>query len=198
MRPAKPALLAGLKIGYDDNSMAQDVPIPDTDTQNQSGYGSTGTIFGNDRKAVYFVYGFFLVHMLAFGSAGFFMSYGSDAPAPAFNYLFSGFAISIYLIFYLVIFGLDDIGWLLINSALGVLGVLAQLDWILAAFGTGTSSYPWTAHIIPGIYYVLYTFLLRRMILHIFRVRDGTRKKTIVDGIYVAGSLLVYVPLLAF
>lgn len=144
-----------------------------------------------------FVYGFFLFHMLAFGSAGFFMSY-SDRPDLTFNFLFSGFAIFVYIVFYLIFFGLDEIWWLFINSALGILGIMAALDWILFLFGTSTDHYSAQAHIIPAIYYVLYTFLLRRAILHLFHAEDGTRKKHIIDGLYIAGSLLLYVPILAF
>ncbi len=144
-----------------------------------------------------FIYGFFLFHMFVFGSAGFFMSYGQN-PDLGFNFLFSGFAIFVYIIFYLIFFGLDEIWWLFINSALGILGILAQLDWMLALFGADMTNYPVQAHIIPAIYYVLYTFLLRRAVLHIFRAEEGSRRKRIIEGIYVAGSLLVYIPILAF
>jgi len=169
--------------------MPQDVPNTEPPQE--------GSLIGNDRRAWYFIYAFFLVHMLAFGSAGFFMSYGTN-PDLGFNYLFSGFAIFVYLIFYLAFFGLDAIGWLFMNSVLGILGIMAQLDWVLRLFGTNIDRYPFQAHIIPAIYYVLYTFLLRRAILHIFHAEAGTRKKTIIESVYVAGSLLVYVPLLAF
>lgn len=151
----------------------------------------------SSRPGWYFIYGFFLIHMAAFGSAGFFMSYG-EGPDLGFNFLFSGFAIVVYIVFYLTFFGVDEIWWLFINSALGILGILAQLDWILGVFGSSTANYPMQAHIIPAIYYVLYTFLLRRAVLHIFHAEDGTRKKQIIDGVYVAASLLVYVPILAF
>lgn len=167
--------------------MAQDVPPSEPDQVN--------SLFGNDRRAWTFVYGFFLFHMLVFGFAGFFMSYGPD-PDLGFNFLFSGFAIFVYIVFYLIFFGLDEMGWLFINSGLGFLGILAQLDWILWLFGSDIGRYPMAAHIIPAIYYVLYTFLLRRAIMHAFHAKPGTRRKRIIERIYVAGSLLVYVPLL--
>lgn len=173
--------------------MPQDVPKSDPNITS----GPDSSIFGNDRKFWYFIYGFFLVHMLAFGSAGFFMSYGQNSD-PGFNYLFSGFAILIYLVFYLVFFGLDDIWWLFINSGLGILGILAQLDWILGLFGASTADYATQVHIIPVIYYILYTFLLRRAVMHLFHAEAGTRRKRIIEWTYVAGSLLIYVPILLF
>lgn len=123
------------------------------------------------------------------------MSY-SDRPDLGFNLLFSGFAIFVYIVFYLIFFGLDEILWLFLNSVLGILGIMAALDWILFLFGSSTDRYPIEAHIIPAIYYVLYTFLLRRAILHVFHAEAGTSKKRIIEGIYVAGSLLIYLPLL--
>lgn len=142
-----------------------------------------------------FIYSFFLVHMLAFGSAGFFLAYGPD-PDFGFNVIFSGFAICVYMVFYLVMFGLDEIKWLIINSALGVLGVISQLDWILERFGKSISDFPARIHVIPFIYYVLYTFLLRRAVLHIFKAQVGTRAALFIDIGYVVISLIVYLVLL--
>ena len=128
--------------------------------------------------------------MLMFGGAGFFLAYGPGADF-GFNVLFSGFALVIYMVFYLTIFGLDEIKWLIINSALGLLGIVSQLDWILAIFGKSISDYPKSVHVIPFIYYVLYTFLLRRAVLHIFKANSGPRAR-IVDIAYVVISMLIY------
>ena len=70
----------------------------------------------------YKVYPFFLVHMLAFGLSGFLMAYASDGPGLGFLYLHGGFAIFVYTVFYLVIFGVDEVKWMFINSALGLFG----------------------------------------------------------------------------
>lgn len=138
-----------------------------------------------------FIYGFFLLHMAGFGGVGFFLAYGADDLFG--NIMFSGLAITVYLLFYLVIFGRDSVMWLIINSVLGVLGIMSHLDWILARFGKTAADYAAHVHVIPFIYYVLYTFLLRRLVLHILRAQEGTRKKVIIDIGYVAVSLLVYV-----
>lgn len=139
----------------------------------------------------YWVYPFFLVHMGMFGLSGFFMAYADDGPDLAFLYMHGGFACVAYLVFYVVIFGVDRVSWMFINAALGLFGIYAQIDWILSAFGRSADDYPVSVHAIPFLYYVLYTFLLHQMVLDAFRARSGTRRKW-ADGGYIVGSVLVY------
>ena len=68
----------------------------------------------------YMIYPFFLVHMLMFGLSGFFMAYSADHPEISFLYMHGGFAIMVYVIFYLTIFGVDQVRWMFINAALGL------------------------------------------------------------------------------
>ena len=151
-----------------------------------------------------FIYGFFLVHMALFGSLGFLLFYGDPSQANysgdmnerTFKILVSTLPILVYIVFYIAIFGIDTIKWLIMNSVIGVLGIYSQLGWILEQFGKSLSDYPIWAHIVPGIYYVLYTFLLRRAVLHFLRAQDGTRKKTIIDILYVVISVVFYLWLL--
>lgn len=77
---------------------------------------------GPGPKAMWFVYPFFSVHMLAFGLTGFLVAYMSDAPDLMFLYLHGGIAIFVYIVFYLVIFGRDAVSWMLLNAALGIIG----------------------------------------------------------------------------
>ena len=63
---------------------------------------------GKERSGL-FIYLFFLVHMLMFGLSGFLMAYASDGPDITFLYMHGGFAILVYTIFYLVIFGVDQV-----------------------------------------------------------------------------------------
>jgi hypothetical protein len=77
------------------------------------------------------VYPFFLLHMLIFGGSGFFMAYATSHPPVPFLYLHGGFAIAIYTVFYLVMFGRDEVKWMFINAGLGLLGIYAQIDWRL-------------------------------------------------------------------
>lgn len=56
----------------------------------------------------FFLYPFFLFHMLMFGLSGFVMAYGSRTPV-FFMYAHGGIAISVYVIFYLGVFGRDQV-----------------------------------------------------------------------------------------
>ncbi len=55
----------------------------------------------------YMVYPFFMFHMLMFGGSGFLIAYGSDSDV-AFLFMHGGIAITVYLIFYFTIFGVDQ------------------------------------------------------------------------------------------
>jgi len=140
----------------------------------------------------YMIYPFFLIHMLAFGLSGFFMAYSSDGPDLGFLYLHGGFACFVYLIFYFVIFGVDEVKWMFINAALGLFGIYAQIDLILSWFGKDADQFPWTVHVIPFLYYILYTFLLYQMVMEVSGARKNETRKKIVEGCYVVGSILVY------
>ena len=140
----------------------------------------------------FFIYPFFLVHMLGFGLSGFFMAYSSGAPELSFLYMHGGFAIFVYTIFYVVFFGVDQIKWMFINAALGLFGIYSQLDLILSVFGKRAEDFSPAVHVIPFLYYVLYTFLLYQIILDITGARKSPGRKKIVEAIYVTVSILIY------
>ena len=146
----------------------------------------------NPAAAKWFIYPFFGIHMLMFGLSGFLMAYGSNAPAVGFMYLHGGIAILVYLVFYVSIFGRDEIKWMAINAMLGVLGIYSQIGWILARFGKHIDDYPWYVHVTPFLYYVLYTFLLRQFLLDATRSRDNPTRRAWVNNAYVTLSLVVY------
>ena len=140
----------------------------------------------------WFAYPFFAIHMLMFGFSGFVMAYTSDGPPVGFMYLHGGIAIIVYVAFYLTIFGRDEIKWMVINAALGVFGIYAQIGWILARFDKRIDDFPWYAHVTPFLYYVLYTFLLRQLLLDVTRSRDNPARRALVNNAYVVVSLVVY------
>lgn len=145
------------------------------------------------------IYAFFLVHMLAFGSSGFFLAYGSDEPDVMFNFMHGGIAIVVYIAFYFAIFGREEVKWMFINAGLGILGIYSQIGWILDAWlGKRIMDYPYYLHLVPFIYYVLYTFLLRQAVLQITGARDNEQRRRWVDNAYIAISLAVYLGLLIF
>lgn len=140
----------------------------------------------------YRVYPFFLIHMLGFGVSGFLMAYASDGPGLGFLYLHGGFAIFVYTVFYLVIFGVDEVKWMFINSALGLFGIYAQIDFILSLFGKNAGDFSPAVHAIPFLYYILYTFLLYQMILDVTGARENPGRRKTVEACYVVGSVLIY------
>lgn len=139
----------------------------------------------------YKVYPFFLIHMLGFGGSGFFMAYGDKRPDILFLYMHGGFAILIYTVFYFAMFGRDEVKWMFINAALGITGIIAQIGWILSLFGKSLGDYPIRVHVIPFLYFVLYTFLLRQAVLDMTRSREAGKRKQYVEYGYIATMLLV-------
>lgn len=140
----------------------------------------------------YFIYPFFLVHMLMFGVAGFVLAYGADGDV-GFLYMHGGLAIVVYTVFYLAIFGFDEVLWMFINAGLGVAGIHTQLGWILGMFfGRNLADFPWYVHAIPMLYFVLYTFLLRQLVLDLTRSRDNPKRRRLVEAAYVVLTLALY------
>ena len=137
-----------------------------------------------------FVYPFFLVHMLAFGLTGFVMAYAGLPIGIVFMH--GGISIAVYLIFYLVIFGLDEVKWMFINAGLGLFGIISQINWILSLFGKHVGDYPIYVHIIPFLYFVLYTFLIRHAVLDLLGVRDDETIRPKVEYGYIGASLAFY------
>src|SRR5690606_24038282 len=139
-----------------------------------------------------FVYPFFLVHMLMFGVSGFVLAYGADGDV-GFLYMHGGMAIVVYTVFYVVIFGVDAVRWMFINAALGLMGIYSQIGWILGFFfGRNVGEFPWYVHAIPVLYYVLYTFLLRQLVLDLTRSRDNPARRRWVEAAYILLSLALY------
>jgi phosphotransferase system glucose/maltose/N-acetylglucosamine-specific IIC component len=137
-----------------------------------------------------FVYPFFLIHMLAFGLSGFVLAY-SGAPVE-FVFMHGGIAILVYTIFYLAIFGRDEVKWMFINAGLGLFGIVSQIDWILSLFGKHVGDFPWYVHVVPFLYFVLYTFLIRHALLDLLGARDDDVKRRRVEYGYIGASLLLY------
>ena len=141
--------------------------------------------------AWYYIYPFFLFHMLLFGASGFFMAYGESNPNAVFLYAHGGIAITVYIVFYFAIFGVDEVKWMFINAALGVLGIYTQIAWLLSVFDRSIDEYPLHIHVVPFLYFVLYTFLIRQAFLDILGAREDEERKKFVDGAYVVVSVAI-------
>ncbi len=145
-----------------------------------------------EKKSRWFIYPFFLVHMLMFGGSGFLMAYSDEGPPLLFMFAHGGIAIFVYITFYLNIFGRDAVQVMFTNAALALFGIYAQIGWILELWGKDIGDYPWYRHITPFLYYVLYTFLLWQMVVDLTRSRDNEARRQRVEYGYVLVSLLVY------
>jgi hypothetical protein len=145
-----------------------------------------------DRIPWYSVYPFFLVHMAMFGASGFFLAYIDDGPVLLFLYMHGGIACAVYIAFYVVIFGIDRVKWMFINSGLGLFGIYAQIDIILSWFGRSAADFSAAVHFIPFLYYVLYTFLLHQMLLDATHSRSNPRRRQLVDALYIVASIVIY------
>jgi len=150
------------------------------------------TYIQGDDVPWYAVYPFFLLHMLMFGASGFLMAYAKQHPPVGFLYAHGGIAIIVYTIFYLALFGRDEVKWMFINAGLGLLGICSQIGWLLAFAGRRFSDYPWYVHVVPLLYFVLYTFLIRQAVLDIMRAREDEGRRRMVERCYVVITVALY------
>lgn len=139
------------------------------------------------------VYVFFSIHMLMFGMSGFFMAYAEEGPDLSFVYMHGGIAILVYVFMYFAMFGVDEVKWMFINAGLGILAIYSQIDWLLSLFGKSASDYPLQVHVIPFLYFILYTFLLRQALLDLTNSREDEDRQHRVEYGYILVSIAVYV-----
>lgn len=137
------------------------------------------------------IYPFFLLHMGVFGGSGFFMAYFKEVETTLL-YMHGGIAIFVYTLFYLAIFGVDEVKWMFTNAFLGIFGLYSEIGSLLAWAGKNIDSFPIHIHFIPFMYYVLYTFLLRQIVIEVTNSRTDKAKREKVSYIYLAFSVLFY------
>ncbi len=158
-----------------------------------SGISFGGISYGaGDEVEWHKIYPVFLFHVLVIGSALFYTAYSGKGPPAVFLVLGGISSAAIYTLLYLAVFGFDEIKWMFINAGLGILGIFSQLDFAVSFFGWKLNKYPWYIHIVPFLHYILYTFLVRQMILDILKAREDESKRRKADGIYVLISLVIY------
>lgn len=138
-----------------------------------------------------FPYGRFLLHLLVFGSTGFYMAYGTTVPLNIL-YAHGGVTVIGYLGMYYHAFGVDSLKWIVTNATLGLYGVAVEVDLLLSLFDRGIADYPLATHVVPFSYYVLYMFLLRRAMLAISGAESDEAKGRRLGRVFVVGSLVLY------
>jgi len=142
------------------------------------------------------IYLFFLAHMAAFGTLTFYLAYHTQQGD---LYGVGGIPIIAYVCFYLILFGLDEILWLAINSVLGILMIHGWLETLALPFipepGTvGThiitefDKFPASRHILPGAFLVMYEFMLRNLLLDVLGARHDQRRNRFVGWLFLAIS----------
>jgi hypothetical protein len=134
-----------------------------------------------------------LIHMFLFGGSAVYLAYFDLYPSPLFLFVWGGFGITFYLLLYSTLFGVDEMRWLFINSGLGILGIATQVDWLLSLTGTSLSDFPAYVHVVPFLYYILYTFLLRQAVLDLTGASEKPARLILVNGGYVILSTAFYV-----
>jgi hypothetical protein len=80
-----------------------------------------------------------------------------------------------------------------INAGLGLLGIYTQIGWLLALFDKDVGDYPFYVHVIPFLYFVLYTFLVRRAVLDIMGVGEDHARQQRVEYTYIFASIAIYI-----
>lgn len=145
-----------------------------------------------DEVSGLYIFPFFLIHMLAFGGSGFLMAYFADDISVSMLYAHGGIAITVYLVFYLAIFGLDAVKWMFINAGIGLFGIYSELRIFLKYFDKNIADFAWYIHVVPFTYYVLYTFLIYQAVLSFFGAYKSRGRKKLVDTMYILISLVIY------
>ena len=100
--------------------------------------------------------------------------------------------ITVCTIFYLAIFGRDEVRGMFLNAFLGLLGVYSQIGWLLSFFGREIRDFPYYVHVIPFLYFVLYTFLLRHAVLDLTQSRENPVRRQRTENGYIVLSVAVY------
>jgi hypothetical protein len=142
------------------------------------------------------IYLFFLAHMAVFGTATFYMAYHVQQGD---IYAFGVIPILIYVPFYLILFGADEILWLVITSVLGLLMIYGWLETLALPFipEPGTAGdhiitdfdkFPASRHILPGTFLVMYEFMLRNVLIDVLGARHNQRRNRYVGWLFVAFS----------
>lgn len=105
--------------------------------------------------------------IIIFSSLWFYLTYFENKLI--ISYIMSSLYILFFLMFYFLAFGRDKIKRMFITSLIGISSIYSQLSNILKYFDKNINEFSWIYHIIPGIYFILFSFLLRRALVDICR-----------------------------
>ena len=139
---------------------------------------------------------FFLAHMAVFGTGTFYLAYNVQQGD---IYSAGVIALITYVPFFLILFGVDEILWLVVTSVLGLLMIYGWLEilaqpfipdpntahkWIITDF----DKFPASRHILPGTFLVMYEFMLRNLLIDALGARHDPRRNRLVGWLLLAIS----------
>lgn len=145
------------------------------------------------------IYPFFLIHIAIFGwpvFAGAYLAKTFVIESVVFYHLLGSFAALIYVVFYEAMFGRDAVKWMFIDGILSSIGIYTVIGAWLALIDRNIHEYPLYRHVLPFVFYILYTFLIRQAFLDATKAREGKSRRRVMEFIYVGISITVYVTLL--
>jgi hypothetical protein len=145
------------------------------------------------------IYPFFLIHMAIFGLPVFTGAYLPKAiviESVIGYHLFGSFAALVYVVFYEAMFGRDAVRWMFIDGALSSFGIYTVIGAWLTLIDRNIHDYPLYLHVLPFVFYILYTFLIRQAFLDITKSRYDKARRRVAEYIYVGISLMIYMALL--
>ena len=142
------------------------------------------------------IYLFFLAHMAVFGTLTFYLTYHEQVGDA---YTFGTIAVITYVPFFLMLFGSDDMLWLVITSVFGLLMIYGWLETLALPFIpdpatardltiTDFEKFPASRHVLPGTFLVMYEFMLRNVLIDVLGARHNLRRNRIVAWLFIAIS----------
>lgn len=141
------------------------------------------------------VYPTIFLQICLFGAFCFGFAYAGKWPNMGGLVIIGGFGIMFFALFYIALFGLAEIGWMFLNGAIGVLGILSQIDVVLSWFGKSAADFGFDAHLFPVIYWIMASFVLWQLVLDITRSSEDPVRRWWANLAFSLSSLAVYAAL---
>lgn len=141
------------------------------------------------------VYPTIFLQIFLFGAFCFGFAYAGKWPNMGGLVIIGGFGIMFFALFYSALFSLAEIGWMFLNGAIGVLGILSQIDVVLSWFGKSAGDFGFDAHLFPVIYWIMASFVLWQLVLDITRSREDPVRRWWANLAFSLSSLALYAAL---
>ncbi|EKE29455.1 MAG: hypothetical protein ACD_2C00172G0003 [uncultured bacterium (gcode 4)] len=136
-------------------------------------------------------------HVLIFGFTWFMLFYSHQRPAMGF--LIWLITTISYLIVYVQLFGKEQIRDMLIGGLIWVIQVYGWLEILAAKAIDWTKEFktfdsmPMYYHLIPATYFIMWTFLVKNVIIDLIWARNNPEKMNLTYKLFYAISLLIFI-----